>query len=202
MPLTRLFPALALVCGLAACANGQSDLDKPTEPIGDFKLGHAMVVAPNMVMGPLSREASAEDWIASVDSALEERFRRQDGDQYYHLGVSVEGYVLAQPGIPLVLSPKSALIVNVTVWDDATQAKLNAEPEQITALESLSAETAVGSGLTQSKQEQMRNLSANVALQIEKWMRRMQKTEGWFGGPDAGKPVLSDSAPDATATAG
>ncbi|MGR3375306.1 hypothetical protein [Salipiger abyssi] len=190
----RLIPALGLVLGLAACANGQTNLQKPVEPLGNFKLGHAAVVAPNIVKGPVSREASAEEWIAEVDKALEERFRRQAGDKYYHLGVSIEGYVLAQPGIPLVFSPKSALIVRVTVWDDAAGKKLNAEPEQITALESFSAETVVGSGVTQSKAEQMRNLSANVALQIEKWMRRMQKEEGWFGGLEANPPAAPEAA--------
>ncbi|APZ51899.1 hypothetical protein [Salipiger abyssi] len=195
----RLIPALGLVLGLAACANGQTNLQKPVEPLGNFKLGHAEVVAPNIVKGPVSREASAEEWIAEVDKALEERFRRHEGDKYYHLGVSVEGYVLAQPGIPLVFSPKSALIVRVTVWDDAAGKKLNAEPEQITALESFSAETVVGSGVTQSKAEQMRNLSANVALQIEKWMRRMQKEEGWFGGLEANPPAAPEAAAETPA---
>lgn len=192
----RLIPVLVLALGLSACANGQTDLQKPAEPIGDFKLGHAIVVAPNIVEGPVSRNATAEEWIASVDAALEERFRRQDGDRFYHLGVSVEGFVLAQPGIPLVFSPKSALIVRVTAWDDAAQKKLNDTPEEITVLESFSAETVVGSGVTQSREQQMRNLSANMALQIEKWMRRMQKNEGWFGGPDAGKrPSKAASGP-------
>ncbi|GGG80558.1 hypothetical protein GCM10011415_32430 [Salipiger pallidus] len=195
----RLASAALLALALGACANGQSDLDKPAEPIGDFKLGHAIVVAPNIVKGPVSREASTEDWIASVDGALEERFRRHEGEKFYHLGVSIEGYVLAQPGVPLIFSPKSALIVNVTAWDDTTQSKLNPEPEQITAMESFSAETAVGSGLTQSSEEQMRNLSANVALQIEKWMRRQQRKEGWFGGPDAGRPVAADADDSAEA---
>ncbi len=190
----RLIPVLGLVLGLAACANGQSNLEKPAQPIGNFKLGHAVVVAPNIQKGPVSRDASAEEWIASVDSALEERFRRYEGDSFYHLGVSVEGYVLAHPGVPLVFSPKSALIVRVTVWDDAAQAKLNDEPEQITAMESFSAQTALGSGLTQSKEEQMRNLSANIALQIEKWMRRKQMNDDWFGGRDAGQPAAPDGA--------
>ncbi|WP_417743292.1 hypothetical protein [Salipiger sp.] len=188
----RLIPALSLVLGLAACANGQSQLKKPLVPVGDFKLGHAAVVAPNLVEGPVSRNATEEEWIASVDAAVEERFRRYEGDKFYHMGISVEGFVLAQPGVPLVFSPKSALILRVTVWDDATQTKLNAEPEQFTVLESFTAETVVGSGVTQTKAQQMRNLSANAALQIEKWMRRMQAEEGWFGGPDA-TPQAADA---------
>lgn len=182
----RIAVLLATLTCLGACASGERQLSQPVEPIGDFKLGFAEVVAPNLVKGPLSREATQEDWIAAVDVALEQRFGRYSGDKFYHLGVSVEAYVLAQPGVPLVFSPKSALIARVTVWDDATQTKLNAETHQVTVLESFSAETVVGSGLTQSAEEQMRGLSANLALQIENWMRRQNADPevAWFGAAD------------------
>ncbi|WP_353473245.1 hypothetical protein PVT71_04200 [Salipiger sp. H15] len=177
--------ALTAILSLSACENGLANLRKPAEPIGDFKLGFSEVVAPNLTKGPLSREASAEEWTEAVDAAIEERFDRQTGGKYYHIGASVEGYVLAQPGVPLVFSPKSALVLRVTLWDDAAQAKLNAEPEQITVMEAVTAETVAGSGLTQSREEQMRNLSANAALQIELWMRRELREKGWFGGEEA-----------------
>ena len=179
---------------LVACASGERQLAQPVEPLGNFKLGFAEGVAPNRVKGPLSRDATPEEWTASVDAALEERFNRYTGDKFYHLGVSVEGYVLAQPGVPLVFSPKSALIARVTVWDDATQTKLNEETHQVTVLEAFSAETVVGSGLTQSREEQMRGLSANLALQIETWMRRQQQEAGWFGGVSGEAPALAPAA--------
>ncbi|MCB1333727.1 MAG: hypothetical protein KDK26_08760 [Roseivivax sp.] len=195
----RKFALLVAAVALTACENGQRELQQPLEPMGNFRLGYAEVVAPNLVKGPISRDATQEEWIASVDAALEERFRRYQGDHYFHLGVSVEGYVLAQPGVPLVFSPKSALIVRVTVWDDRTQSKLNAETHQVTVLESFSAETMVGSGLTQSKEQQMRNLSANVALQIETWMRKMNREQGWFGGEDGTAAPTASAAPAAPA---
>ena len=117
----RLVALLVALLTLAACADGRRDLARPVEPLGDFKLGHAIVVAPNLVQGPASRKASREEWVAAMDAALEERFRRYEGERFYHLGVSVEGYVLAQPGIPVLLSPKSVVIVRVSVFDDATQ---------------------------------------------------------------------------------
>ncbi|ETX27508.1 hypothetical protein [Roseivivax isoporae] len=197
----RLLPLLALLTLLGACADGARELRQPVEPVGDFKLGHAIVVAPNLVKGPASREATKEEWIASVDSALEERFRRYEGDAFYHLGVSVEGYVLAQPGIPLVFSPKSVLIVRVTVFEDATGRKLNEEAEQITALEAPSGKTIVGSGVTQSAEEQMTNLSKNIALQIENWMRRQSRAEGWFGGPAPAEEATAETAAPAAADA-
>ena len=195
----RLIAALTLALGLAACANGQRDLENPATALGDFQLGFVEVVAPNLVKGPLSRDASAEEWTTAMEAALAERFTRQSGGKYYHIGVSLEGFVLAQPGVPVVLSPKSALIFRVTVWDDAAQAKLNAEPEQITVMESFSAETVAGSGLTQSRDEQMRNLTTNGALQVERWLRRQMRDEGWFGGlpePAAAKDKAAKTVPE------
>ena len=83
------------------------------------------------------------------------------------------------PGVPLVASPKSALIIRVTAWDDAGK-KLNAEPEQVTVVESISGETVLGSGLTQSKETQMRNLSRNAAKLIQNWLVREHAANGWF----------------------
>jgi len=175
----RNISALLILAVVAACTNSD-DLDQAPTDLGDFRLAHNIVVAPKMQKGPLSREASKEEWVASLTGAIAERFDRYEGDRLYHLGVSVEGYVLAQPGVPVVLSPKSVLIVNVTVWDDAAEKKLNPEPRQITVLESLSGDTMVGSGLTQTAEQQMQNLSRNAAKQIETYMVRMNNAEGWF----------------------
>ncbi|WP_224380125.1 hypothetical protein [Roseovarius carneus] len=187
--LTRL---AALCCGLAlvsACTNA-NDLDSAPVPLGDFALGHNVVVAPNLTKGPASRDATEEEWAASVKAAIDERFSRYQGARLYHLGISVEGYVLAVPGIPLVASPKSALIVNVTAWDDAAGKKLNEKPEQITIVETISGSTMISSGLTQSKEVQMENLSRNAAKLIQNWLVRENLDKEWFGGAEANKAVL------------
>ncbi|UMA63898.1 hypothetical protein LVO79_12775 [Roseivivax marinus] len=201
--LRRLAVLSAACLTLAACADGARELERPMRPLGDFRLGHAVVTAPNIVQGPASRKASGDEWIEAMDAALEERFRRYQGDQLYHLGVSVEGFVLAQPGIPIVFSPKSVVIVRVSVLKDGvyetvSEARLNPEAEEITALEAPSPETIVGSGVTQSKAEQLENLSKNAALQIEKWMRRQAQSEGWFGGADAVAEETAEEAEAAT----
>ena len=72
-------------------------------------------------------------------------------------------------------SPKSALILNVTAWDDSTQSKLNEKPELITVVESFSGLTVLGSGLTQSKKKQMHNLTRNAAKLVENWLRLLKK---------------------------
>lgn len=177
--MTRILAAIMMLLLVGACA-GSADLDDAPVPLGDFSLVHNIVVAPNPQRGPFSRKASDEELIETVRAAMAERFDRYDGASRYHFGISVEGYVLAVPGVPLVLSPKSALILNVTVWDDAAGKKLNEEPEQITVLETFGTGTLVGSGYTLSAEEQLVQLSQNAAKSVERYLVRQMKTEGWF----------------------
>jgi hypothetical protein len=177
---------IALFLGLSvvtACTNA-NDLNEDPAYLGDFNLGHNIVVAPNLTKGPASREASEEEWVEVMTKAIDDRFGRYEGERLYHLGVSIEGYVLAIPGVPLVASPKSALILHVTAWDDERQKKLNPEPRQVTVLESISGNTLLGSGLTQSKEKQLDNLSRNAAKLIENWLVRENAGNGWFEGED------------------
>jgi hypothetical protein len=181
----RLF-ALLGVLFLAACA-GSNDLDREVPYLGNFQLGHNVVVAPNLTKGPASRAATKEEWIEAMTQAITDRMGRHEGTRLYHLGVSVEGYVLAIPGVPLVASPKSALILNVTAWDDAAGKKLNDKPHLVTVMETISGNTIFGSGLTQSKEVQMANLSRNAAKLIESWLNRQNDEFGWF--EDDGRPA-------------
>lgn len=175
----RFFAGLAAALVLSACTD-INDLSKKPTPIGEFALGHNVVVAPNLVKGPASRDASKDEWIAAVTKAMDARFNRFDGDQLYHFGISLEGYVLAQPGVPLVLAPKSVLIMKLTVWDDATGKKLNSEPEQITVLENLDGNSIVGSGLTKTSEEQMQALAENAAKLVQRFLIRQHRAENWF----------------------
>lgn len=169
-----------MMAATAACTNS-NDLDEAPVPLGDFALGHNIVVAPNQVKGPVSRDASEEEWVTALTGAISDRFDRYEGDHLFNFGVSVQGYVLAIPGLPVVASPKSVLIVNIDVWDDVTGIKLTEEPAQITVLETFSGNTIVGSGLTQTKAEQIVHLSKNAAKQIQNYLVRMQEEHGWFG---------------------
>ncbi|MCV2892987.1 hypothetical protein [Lentibacter sp. XHP0401] len=185
----RRFFLLAALGMLAACAN-PDDLDQPAVDLGNFRLGHNIVVAPKFEKGPLSREKPKEEWVEAVTARIAERFDRYEGDKLYHFGVSLEGYVLAQPGIPVVASPKSALVIRITVWDDAANKKLNEKAHQIVVFEQLSGEQVIGSGLTQSAEEQLENLSKNAAKMIELWLVRQNASEGWFN--DAPEDALED----------
>lgn len=172
----RLIAALCACVTLVACNAPPADLDGPVEPMGQFKLGHAEVVAPNLEKLLVSQEASDEEWIAVMDAALEQRFRRFEGTQFYHIGVSLEAYSLPQPFVP----GKSALAIRATVWDDAAGKKLNKETELFHVIQILE------SRMSMSKEEVMMRAAETAALLIEKWMREEHEANGWFADRSAG----------------
>lgn len=201
----RTFPCLSVLAlsllWLSACTN-PNDLDKAPVPLGNFSLGHNVVVAPTLVKSPVSREVDKEDFIAAMKEAIDERFRRYEGDRLYHIGISLEGYALAPPGIPLVASPKSILIFNVTIFDDAKGEKLNKKVKQITVIESFGSGSVLGSGYTQTAEEQMHGLARNGAKEIQNWLVRMNYEKGWFKDEagDEAKAKDTTEAEDATGT--
>lgn len=194
------------VMGLLTACGGANDINDKPVPLGNFNLMHNVVVAPKAQKGPLSRDATEEQLTTAVQKAIAQRFDRYEGDSNYHFGVSVEGYVLAAPGVPLVLSPKSILILNLTVWDDAAGKKLTDKPHTITVLETFGTGNVVGSGYTLSAEEQLEQLSENAAKAIERYLVKQMKEEGWFVTTGSGRPgakvagAASDTPP-ATAAA-
>jgi hypothetical protein len=163
---------------LAAC--GKSDLADPPVPLGDFALGLNIVVADKVEMVPISRKATPEEWETAMKKAVADRFGRYEGTKLYNIGISVDGFALAPPGIPVVAAPKSVLVVTANIWDDAAQKKLNVEGKQFTVFEGLSGDTVIGTGLTRTKQQQMDALSYNAAKKVETWL--LENPE-WFGLP-------------------
>ena len=128
--------ALGLIFALVAgCA--RNDLAEPPVALGDFALGLNIVVADNVQKVPISRNATPEEWEEAMKKAVAERFGRYEGTKLFNIGISVDGYALAPPGIPVIAAPKSVLVVTANVWDDAAQKKLNAEGKQFTVFESL-----------------------------------------------------------------
>ncbi len=185
------FRAAALCLCLALIAGCQkNDLKDPPVPLGPFKLGLNIVVADKVQKVPISREASPEEWQEAVKTAVSDRFGRYDGDKFYNIGISVDGYALAPPGIPIVAAPKSVLMITANIWDDSTQTKLNPKGERIIVMESLSGETVIGTGLTRTKKQQMAALSYNAAKKVEEWLLRHPE---WFGLPS--KPGAAPAGP-------
>ena len=167
---------------LLGCAT--NDLAEPPVPLGDFALGLNIVVTDKTEKVPISRNATGEEWEAAMKKAVDQRFGRYQGTKLYNIGISVDGYALAPPGIPVVAAPKSILVVTANIWDDAARKKLNDEGKQITVFESLSGDTVIGTGITRTKQQQMDALSYNAVKRVEEWL--LENPE-WFGLPP--KPV-------------
>lgn len=180
-PVRLLFLMLSLTV-LAACQ--KNDLLEPPVYLGDFVLGHNIVLTDKVTKSPISRNATPEEWKAAMTKAMNDRFGRYSGTRIYNIGISVDGYALAPPGIPIVAKPSSALIITAHIWDDATATKLNPEGKQFTIFEKTSGETFIGSGLTRTREQQMEILSYNAAKAIEKWL--LDNPE-WLGLPPKGQ---------------
>ncbi len=192
----RFRPVFGVLLGallMSACA--REDLTVAPEPLGDFDLGLNVVVADNVQKVPISRDATVDEWEAAMIKAVDERFSRFDGTKLYNIGINVDAYALAPPGIPIIAAPKSVLVITANVWDDAAQLKLNEEGKQLTVFEQFSGESAVlGSGLTKTKAQQMESLSRNAARAVEDWLRQNPQ---WFGMPDT-RPTAADAPTIAT----
>ncbi|WP_071674594.1 hypothetical protein [Nioella nitratireducens] len=161
---------LGMVLILGACA-ATDPLEEELPDMGDFQLGYNIVVADNMQQVPPSRTATEEEWVQALTAEIDRRFGGYDGDRLYHIALHVDAYSLAPPGIPVVLQPRSILVISANVWDDELQAKLHDEPEQLTIFEGTSADTfLVGSGIARSREEQMQVLARNAARRVQLWM--------------------------------
>jgi hypothetical protein len=180
--LARRFAALAPALFLMACAAGDP-LDEDLPPMGDFRLAHNIVVADNMQQVPPSRNATPEEWEEILVAEIDRRFAGYEGDRLYHIGIAVDGYSLAPPGIPIVLSPRSVLVLSVNIWDDELGRKLHEESEQIIVFEGTSPETLiVGSGIARNRNEQMQILARNAARRVQLFMLANPE---WFNITDA-----------------
>lgn len=179
---------------LSACDT--NDLKKPPVPLGDFVLGLNIAVGEGAQAPGISRQATPDEWKAGIEKAMTDRFGRYDGSRIYNFSIRVDGYVLAPPGIPVVASPRSALIATVFVFDDAAQTLLNPDGKRFTMLEGMSPESFIGSGLTQTKAQQIARMSYRMALAVQNYL---VANPDWFTQPPAvatdGTPIVPPAAP-------
>ncbi len=181
MTLNRFFCTLSAMLGLLVLvACDAHDAGEPPKPMGNFAMGLNIVVPDTAQTIPLSRKATPEEWKAVMTQAMQDRFGSYSGDKLFDFGISIDGYMLAPPGVPVVASPRSALIITVNVWDDAKKELLVKGGKRLTLVEGVSADSVVGSGWTQSKQAQMKKMAFNAAKAVQDYM--LEHPE-WLGLP-------------------
>ncbi|WP_170583136.1 hypothetical protein [Ruegeria arenilitoris] len=172
---------LTLITGLAlvgACT--QTQLYEEPEDLGEFKLRVNYAFADKAVQGPVSRDATPQEWTEAIQKAVDIRLGRYQGSQEYDIGISLEGYMLAPPGIPVIYNPKSTAIVLVNVYDVGKKEFL-AKGKQFQVLEDTTGGSALkGSGNERTKEEQMSGLALKVADRVEEWLAEEHKDNGWF----------------------
>ena len=177
-PLKRVLMVIAGLGLLAACES--NDLKRPPVPLGDFVMGLNIALADTAQVPGISRKVTADEWEAAMKQAMVDRFGRYEGNRIYNFGINIDGYVLAPPGVPVVASPRSALIITVHVFDDATQTELNPGGKRLTMVEGVSPESFIGSGWTQTKDQQLARMAYRGALAVQRYL--LENPE-WFGLP-------------------
>lgn len=177
---------------LAVMGCAATQIDETPESLGEFKLRVNYAFADKAVKGPVSRDATPDEWTAAIEKAVDQRLARYEGSQQYDIGISLEGFMLAPPGVPILMSPRSTAIVLVNIYD-VERKEFLAKAHQMQVFEDTSSESALlGSGYARSREEQMAGLALNVADKVEEWMAEQHSIEGWF----ERRPDVSD-APDA-----
>ncbi len=184
---------LTLITGLfllGACT--ETLVNEAPEELGEFKLRVNYAFADKAIKGPVSRDATPQEWADAIQKNVDIRLGRYQGSQEIDIGVSLEGYMLAPPGIPVIYNPRSTAIVLVNVYDVGTKQFL-AKAKKFQVLEDTTSETAVqGSGHTRTKEEQMSGLSLKIADRIEEWLAEEHRDNGWFDKrPDTVLPAES-----------
>lgn len=156
---------------VASCSPGSEDLTADPEPFGDFRLATVHVSADYSQTVPFAREAAAEDLEAALAAELKRRLGRYSGKKRYSVEVEVGAHFIAPAGIPIVLSPRSTMVLNVTVRERVTWKAMNEDPRMFLVGEPFSGKTIVGSGVVQGKEEQIQALAERSAYLIERWLK-------------------------------
>lgn len=174
----RVLSGVALLALLAGCA--RPGMDAPPEDLGEFHARVQYVFTENATQGPVSRDATPDEWKVALEQALADRMARYDGSREFDIGVSLEGYMLAPPGVPVLYSPKSTAVVYVHLYDVAAK-EFVARKKELQVFESTTGESAlVGSGNARTREEQIQGLAENVARRIELWLEEENELNGWF----------------------
>lgn len=188
----RILALLASMVLLAACEETQ--LNEAKEDLGDFNMRVSFVYTDKALQWPLSRAAEPSEWNEPIERALEARLGRYAGSGKYDVAITLEGFLLATGGIPVLVNPKSAAVVNVFVYDVTTKTYLLKE-HQMKIFEDTTGESAIiGSGYSRTKAEQIDGLALKIVDGLEEYMAKQRVEKGWFGGDGAAEENTDSAA--------
>ncbi|WP_297339388.1 hypothetical protein [Pseudophaeobacter sp.] len=188
----RILALLASMVLLAACEETQ--LNEAKEDLGDFNMRVSFVYTDKALQWPLSRAAEPSEWNEPIERALEARLGRYSGSGKYDVAITLEGFLLATGGIPVLVNPKSAAVVNVFVYDVSTKTYLLKE-HQMKIFEDTTGESAIiGSGYSRTKAEQIDGLALKIVDGLEEYMAKQRVEKGWFGGDSAAEENTDSAA--------
>ena len=179
--------ASAALLALAACSTPET-ATTGAKPLGDFQLCGQYVYFTADDPGPLSRNVSEEDWVAAMNKAIRDRLGPYKGGKCYTVSVAIEGYGLAQPGVPLVFSPKTGARLRAFVFDNElieadVPSVLNKGGERIEVF------LVDQGGLFNDVDSQLAAVARTGVAQIETWMATHPE---WFDG-DSNAQLARDS---------
>jgi ATP-dependent protease ClpP protease subunit len=102
-------------------------------PLGNFRLGHNVVVVDNVVM----RTEESLDWNAAdiedlFSARISERFGHHAGSRIYHTGIAVDGIICNPDGRNI-----AAIALSVNIWDDVLGRKIHDRPYAVRMQEPL-----------------------------------------------------------------
>ncbi|KPD13186.1 hypothetical protein [Phaeobacter sp. 11ANDIMAR09] len=179
----RILALLASLVLLAAC--DETQLNEAKEDLGDFNMRVSFVYTDKALQWPLSRAAETSEWNEPIERALEARLGRYNGAGKYDVAITLEGFLLATGGIPVLVNPKSAAVVNVFVYDVTTKTYLLKE-HQMKIFEDTTGESAIfGSGYSRTKAEQIDGLALKIVDGLEEYMAAQHAEKGWFNGGES-----------------
>ena len=162
---------------IAACSVPE-DAVQGGRDLGDFQLCGQFVTFVANDPGPLSRKATEDEWVNALNAELARQLGPYKGGKCYTVSVAVEGYGLAQPGVPLVFSPKSGLLLRAFVFDNAL-----IEAEAPSVLNKGGHQIQVGlvdqGGLLNEREAQLGALARTGVADVVKWM---EQNPEWFDG--------------------
>lgn len=138
----------------------------------NIRFNHISIVATDMVKNAYSDDVSPEDMTTQLRRAITSKLSELQGDRVYNIGIKVTGYMLANPSVLTVSSPKSVLMLSVSVWNDSPDNKLMLPPSTVIAVDGLYGSALSIAKSQGSKDQRLAALTGRAGVEIAQYLAR------------------------------